>query len=200
MPTGYTADISKGITFEQYALNCARAFGALVMMRDDPADARIPDKFEPGTWHAERLAAERETLAKLEGMDDEAATRAANAAWDEAETRRAVRLQEIGEQRSKYAAMLAKVNAWTPPTPDHEGLRAFMCSQILESIDFDCHTGFYDTPTPRLTGQQWLEERKASTLRAIEFHARENAAEIDRANSRTRWVKALRESLEHHKG
>lgn len=27
MPTGYTAEVQKGISFDKYALGCARAFG-----------------------------------------------------------------------------------------------------------------------------------------------------------------------------
>ena len=34
MPTGYTADIKDGIDFKTYAMNCARAFGARVMLRE----------------------------------------------------------------------------------------------------------------------------------------------------------------------
>jgi hypothetical protein len=38
MPTGYTEKLmEKGQTFQQFALLCARNFGALVMMRDDAA-------------------------------------------------------------------------------------------------------------------------------------------------------------------
>lgn len=48
MPTGYTADVQSGkvTDFAEYAMNCARAFGALVLMRDDPSDADIPERFE----------------------------------------------------------------------------------------------------------------------------------------------------------
>jgi hypothetical protein len=49
MPTGYTAPIADGMTFEQFALGCARAFGALVTMRDEPSDAPIPERLEPDT-------------------------------------------------------------------------------------------------------------------------------------------------------
>lgn len=37
MPTGYTSPLYEGkeISFEQFALRCARNFGALVMMRDE---------------------------------------------------------------------------------------------------------------------------------------------------------------------
>ena len=37
MPTGYTDKIKDGITFKEYAMGCARAFGALITMRDNPA-------------------------------------------------------------------------------------------------------------------------------------------------------------------
>ena len=38
MPTGYTLDLYNGkdITFEEFVLKCARAFGALIDMRDEP--------------------------------------------------------------------------------------------------------------------------------------------------------------------
>ncbi len=63
MPTGYTADIAKGITFQQYAWSCARAFGALVMMRDEPSDAPIPEAFTPSDYHVKALAEARAKLA-----------------------------------------------------------------------------------------------------------------------------------------
>jgi hypothetical protein len=49
MPTGYTAAVADGtITeFPDFAMQCARAFGTLVLMRDEPQDAAIPEKFEP---------------------------------------------------------------------------------------------------------------------------------------------------------
>jgi hypothetical protein len=36
MPTGYTAAIKDGISFEKFVWDCARGMGALVMMRDEP--------------------------------------------------------------------------------------------------------------------------------------------------------------------
>jgi hypothetical protein len=40
MPTGYTAGVADGtITeFREYALLCARAFGACIMLRDEPVE------------------------------------------------------------------------------------------------------------------------------------------------------------------
>lgn len=43
MPTGYTADLmEKGMEFKPFVLQCARAFGALITMRDDSLDAPSP--------------------------------------------------------------------------------------------------------------------------------------------------------------
>ncbi len=42
MPSGYTENIyyGKKVAFKDFALGCARAFGACVMQRDDPADVK----------------------------------------------------------------------------------------------------------------------------------------------------------------
>jgi len=56
MPTGYTNCIKDGVTFEQFVWKCARAMGALVMMRDEPSNAPIPVKFEPSNYYAEEVA------------------------------------------------------------------------------------------------------------------------------------------------
>ncbi len=56
MPTGYTAAVQNGTVtrFADFAMNCARAFGALVELRDE-MDAPIPDTFKPSTHHSESL-------------------------------------------------------------------------------------------------------------------------------------------------
>ena len=68
MPTGYTDAIKDGITFQQFAMNCARAFGACVTMRDDPSDKPIPERFEPSAWHKERLGDAYAALSELDKM------------------------------------------------------------------------------------------------------------------------------------
>lgn len=60
MPTGYTNRIQNGeITeFKDFALACARAFGALISMRDDALDAPMPAEILPDTkYHDDHIAA-----------------------------------------------------------------------------------------------------------------------------------------------
>ena len=195
MPTGYTANISKGVSFRQFALDCARAFGACIDLRDSPADAAIPDVFEPSDYHQKALASARERLAEVSGMTATDAVKAAAKAWDDAETRRTVQLAEIADQRSKYEAMLAHAKAWVPPTSDHVEMKRFMLQQIEESIKFDCSTSCYDKPTVRMSGAQWLEHQRAEVDRDIEHHSREYENEVKRCADRTAWVAALRASI-----
>lgn len=196
MPTGYTADVKDGISFKTYAMNCARAFGACVELRDEPGGGeRIPDEFKPSDYHAKAGQRGRDDLAALLALTPEQRERNAAKAWYDAETARLMRLEDKRKQREAYEAMLAKVNAWEPPTPEHAGLHEFMRTQIEQSIDFDCGGDYGTTPTPRLTGEQWAAQEAARLNLDIAYHEQEHAAEVARAASRTAWVRALRAAL-----
>ena len=71
MPTGYTADVADGkITeFTEYALQCARAFGACIMLRDDPVSSEIPE-FEPSDYSAKELAEAEKDLSQFLAMNE----------------------------------------------------------------------------------------------------------------------------------
>lgn len=45
MPTGYTSiiDDNENVTFKEYALRCARGFGALMHLRDESLDKEITE-------------------------------------------------------------------------------------------------------------------------------------------------------------
>lgn len=79
MPTGYTHGVQDGTVteFRDFALICARAFGATILMRDDPMDAPIPDEFQSSTYHLDRLKElEIEQSAQLrESIDFDCSTR-----------------------------------------------------------------------------------------------------------------------------
>lgn len=194
MPTGYTADIAKGITFEQYALNCARAFGALIMMRDEPSSTPIPERFEPSDYHIKALASAKEDLARYDAMSRDDANAAANEDYLAEVERYEKRIADSTELRNKYNAMLAQVVQWDAPTVDHLKLKDFMIEQLRSSIDFDCSTDYYTKPEP-LVGSVWLAQRITKARESVAYHERENAQEIERTNSRNAWIKALRDSL-----
>lgn len=199
MPTVYTAAIADGIDFEQFVMRCARAMGACILMRDDPMDAPIPERFEPSDYHARKLEEASAALAKLRVMscdETEVAAQEAFAAETNSNTEAIARNREL---RGKYEAMLTQVQAWAPPTPDHEGFKRFMTEQLTESIRFDCNEDYYQERKPKLkTGEQWRVEQIAAALRDVDYHTRERDEEVARTESRNQWIAALRGSLATH--
>ncbi len=201
MATGYTAALQDGKekNFESFALRCARAFGALIEMRDSPMDAPIPDEFSPSDYHQRRLEEDRGELAILRALTPAVAERrargtyaAAMAEWERGQTERRT-------VKARYEAMLADVVAWVPPTPDHIGLKTFMVEQLQESIRFDCATGDEDRWKPkRQDGPAWLAEQIARVERSIAYHEEEHGKDVARSHERSEWVRQLRRSLASH--
>lgn len=195
MPSGYTAKIAEGMGFEEFALDCARAFGALVTMRDEPSSTPIPEKFEPSNWHLLRLEETKREIAELEAMTPQELEDNNLKDYNEKEERRLERRVELAELKAKYVAMLEQVNAWKPPTPDHEGLKKFMKKQIEESIEFDCCLEDLDKPTPKYTAEEWKAKRLKGLQWSIDYHTKEHVNEVKRTEERNGWIKALRDSL-----
>lgn len=195
MPTGYTAAIKDGISFQTFAMTCARAMGACVMMRDDPFSAEIPARLEPSDYHPKKLDLVLAQLAELEAMTEAEFAKAAEEAYQLAEDERLKRLAESIDLRSKYQSMLDQVFAWESPSDNHIGFKLFMVKQITESIRFDCDESYYQTPTPRKTPPEWFEARKAQHLRDIDYHKTQHAEEISRTDDSNTWIALLRESL-----
>lgn len=193
MPTGHTADIQDGTTTElrDFALACARNFGALIHMRDEPHDAPIPRRAPPPRtdYHDERIAAARDALAELPSLSaDECAARAADE-HAEAVCRRTERQARRAQDRRRYDAMLAQVTLWDVPD-DLKGLREFMIEQLASSIAFDC-ADEWDREPVALTGEAWRAEKLRHARRELAFHAEERSAEVERAERRQRWLDAL---------
>lgn len=197
MPTGITAPIYDGkedFTFEDFLWRCARQFGYLVSVRDSATDAKIPEAFEPSSWHVERLAEARDRLREVETWDAATAERRARdayteavAKWEEAEVRKA-------ERKTRYEAMLEKVDAWQPPSEDHVKLKEFMRQQLVDSIEHDC--GDWSWGKPELQdGETFKAKAIAEAERSIDYHSKEMAREEERARASTVWVQQIRDSL-----
>lgn len=197
MPTGYTSDLTLDTPFKDFAIRCARAMGALVMMRDDPLDAPIPDEFPPSDYYRKKVEdakAKQAAVAEMSPKDVEADLDKYNADRAKlcAESKR-----KDAEQRKVYERMLAMVREWQPPTADHENFKKFMVEQLTSSIEFDCHENSTDEWYKPFTGTaaEWHEQLKANAARDVVYYEEEWRKEVERSQGRTNWVKALRESL-----
>jgi hypothetical protein len=197
MPTGYTSDLYdlKPVTRNEFILKCARAFGATIEQRDDPLSV-LPKPRIARTEYMDSniLRAKRERREAVQWTKEEAIAQAKKkndeslAYWEEANKKALAR-------RRNYERILAEVDAWTPPTPDHVELKNFMIDQLRSSIEWDCK--MYDPPTPT-TGEEYRHSVMQQADRDVEYYTKERQAEIDRASGSNGWITSLYNSLENY--
>jgi len=202
MPTGYTAPIQDGISFKEFVMSCARAFGALILMRDGPSDAPIP-VFKPDSHHKNELERAGKKLGRLNKMTVGKAFKMAKRKarinfLDEKEYYRE-RIKESKDLRKKYQDMLAQVRTWQPPTKNHCGLKRFMIQQIKSSINFDCIDDYYEGKdllnSEPLPPGSFLAAMLQKLSEDIRYHSKEWRKEVKRSKERNEWVGALLKSL-----
>lgn len=132
MPTGYTSiiDDDERVTFERFVWRCARGMGALIMMRDDGLNAKVPERFEPDGHYAKSVTEAEAEVVKLRAMTAAQIERAARA---DQTTEAAHDAEYEAKKRvvtARYDAMVAQVQAWRPPSADHAGFKTFMLEQL----------------------------------------------------------------------
>jgi hypothetical protein len=194
MPTGYTDSIYKGISFEDFVLNCSRAFGALIHMRDESSDAQITLP-EPSDYHVNSLKKAHARLEALSQMSENRRKEGSRKKYEDAAEYQKKAQAERAEKRDQLEAMLAKVENWRPPTTDHVGLHSFMIKQIKETIEHDC-CGFerYETPVVE-TPEEWYKNQVESAEHDIEYHEKHLREDSERNEKRRKWIIGLFESI-----
>ncbi len=193
MPTGYTAKLSEcEQPFEEFVWSCARAFGALVLMRDDPHDAKVPEKFEASPYYADQVRELRRQIDEWEGSSQPARRAMYESFQASAKRSRDESIAKSKATKVRYEAMLEKARAWEPPSSEHEGLRSFMVKQIEESIQFDC----YDREdSPGQSFEVWQVSYGEALSRSLAYSEESKAKEEARTAERNRWIVQLRESV-----
>lgn len=187
--------MTEGSTFPDFAMLCARAFGACVMLRDEPLDAPIPE-FQPSDYNAKAKAEAVKKMQDLAVMPD-------SERIEYGKTRRAEAIASAEEWLAREKAgnerlekMRKEVSAWQPPTPDHEGLKRFMLEQIDTSVNSLEYIKDHLRSKKSKTPMDYYRDDFAEAERSIEYHTKGDAEERERTASRNKWVADLRSSLE----
>ena len=193
MPTGYTAKLcEQDVSFREFALTCARNFGALVEMRDESLSAEVPAEFQVSPYHIVRLEEAKAKLRRVENMTlGEADARAAEE-YDVAltEHRRAEDAKAV--TRKRLLDMRQSVRDWSPPSSEHDGLKDFMLEQIEITMAYDTEPR---VPPRQLSGREWLQGKIKSLYGNISYHTKAYVEDMERTDERNRWLRLLRESL-----
>mgnify|MGYP001589050211 CR=1 FL=1 len=161
-------------------------------MREEPSNAPIPEEFKASTsYYDQRIADGLKRLGDIQAMTNAEAEAAAKAAHEEALRSRAKYLSDKDVEAGRLNAMLEKVRAWVPPTPDHQEMKKFMIQQITISMP-----GSYAPSIPVLMdGAAWRKQETDNLAQSVADAKNERAKEIDRTASWNEWLKQLRRSL-----
>lgn len=195
MPTGYTMELAeKGMEFNKFVLQCARAFGACIMMRDDPMDAEIPEKFEPSDYHTKELAQAKVSQEKLSVMTKEEKIKFGQEKKKDAINSCSKQITRYKAENSRLLKMESQVKAWRPPA-DIINLKNFILDQIkisLHDLTYYCEEiKVVEGKTPI----DFYDDTVASVIWDIIYHTEEDVKECNRAKERTVWIQQLRASL-----
>ncbi len=196
MPTGYTAKLmEEGQSFQEFVLTCARAFGSLVMMCDDPMDAQIPERFEPTDYNTKKIDESTELLNRLKNMPNRE-----KISFGESEKERKIKrlekwLEKNRKENSRLIEMEKFVLAWVPPTFAHGGLKEFMLGQIKLSKNDEDYILNKITKSKKMAPMECYISILSDATRDINYHIEENKKEIERVNARNEWLRQLRLSI-----
>jgi hypothetical protein len=197
MPTGYTACVENGASFDEFLWGCARGMGACVTMRDDPSDAPIPERFEPTDYHTNKLAAIKKQLDELASLTDAECAKRSLQKFTEHNQRYADFIEKRKGIAKKYRLMIEQAEAWNPPTADHVGLKEMMLQQLNLCYKDEADTSYYESQiwTAPLDGDEWKRQTETKLVKELAYHTEEHNKEVTRVESRNKWVQALRESV-----
>lgn len=194
MPTGYTSAIKDGITFQEYALGCARAFGALISMREEPSDAPIPDAFEISPYYQQSYDEARKEFEEFSALEYEVVAEKYEEYFAKAVASYEKTKLEKQDLEVKYLRMLADVKEYAVPSYEHREFKKFMEDQIVQSIAWDCDMKYYPVPQ-RVDVLDWWQDKLLMLKRNVEHASQNLQEEIERVEKRNLWIKQLKESL-----
>ena len=195
MPSGYTSDIADGkdVSFNDFALKCARAFGACIEQRDDNANdkPKLIERNNEDNYHLEELEKAKMWKSPTKEEFDDYVTES-SAYYNE-------QIDKQNKLKVSYEDMLVKANKWVPPTTEHEGLKKFMIEQLSESLRHDCGNDYQREllQINSYTHAEYVDDMRDSNKRNIEYHTEQLKKDNKRVDTRNAWISALYKSLEN---
>jgi len=192
MPTGYTSNIyeNEDVSFEDFVLTCAFAFGACFHQRDDNVRDKPKLRELDIKYHLDAL--ERAKNNKIPTKVEFEALRKEKIDEAYADMNKYVNLRE------RYESMLQKAESWNPPTPEHDGLKKFMIQQLEDSIKFDCHEEYCNNNITIWKNEKYSDYVKAlkeSNKKLIKYHTKDIEKEKKSVETTNKWITDLYGSL-----
>lgn len=200
MPTGYTARVYEGDTsLKNYILGCARAFGALAFMRDEPLDAPIPKSIPDNddAYYQEEYEKACKRFDELRAMTDEEIHKEADSSYEEQRAMWKRSIERIEKENARYDAMLEKVRAWDCSiNPDLAPVKGFAIEQLLKSREDISWVKKHFDEIKRQSDEEWYRQQIEICSRDISHYKSKLLKEKKRREEANQWLADLYASLE----
>lgn len=199
MANGYTAALyeNEDVEFRDFALKCAQTFGPMRGLRDT-SGASIPESFDVPEYYSARVEKAEKELVAARNLSLEDAARQAEDVYDERIEHARAGIERAEHIRRNYEDMLAQVEAWVPPTEEHQGLKDFMKEQLVAAIKADTDTSYY-TNVLENSSIESAEEYRDMSIKIAEdnvvTYKRILEEQIELAKFQNSWVSGLLGSL-----
>jgi hypothetical protein len=179
----------RDMTFREFVARCARLH--IVALRDTEIDETLPDQILPDDCYLTEVERLRVELCRLNEMTDDEADAAADARYKSALDEAADADERQARRLARAEALLAKVFAWEPPTPDHVLLKKTMLDQLGYALK---RTDPW-RPTAAWSGQEWRKDMRECLGDMLRMAESRYAKAVEQAKKETEWIRALVSSL-----
>jgi hypothetical protein len=204
MPTGYTAGIIDGkiTTFEQFATQCSRAFGATMHMRDNPLDSPYEPR-TPSEYYVNSLQSQREKLEEMKTMTDEAIVQDFENLLNDSLKYHERELEKTKVNLGRLNSIMESAKSWVPPTEDHEGVRDYMIDQLEITIKADGDPSYHVNKIVQakkeleegIDPKVYREEKIKEIEDRISYYEGEVQKELERCKQSNDWMDKFLESI-----
>lgn len=181
-------------TFREFALSCARAFGACVELREEPIHGDIPE-FRPSLRSLQKAEEAKSERQRLLDMSDEDRIKFGQAKKEEEIASAEKYLAKELVQNLRLSLMRDHVLAWKAPSSEHTGLRDFMLDQLKISANSLEYSEKIIREAKASFARDYYDRALKGADRDIEYHEKAQIEENQRTFKRNRWVKELKASL-----
>ena len=203
MPTGYTNGILNGEikTFDEFAKQCIRAFGAAIHMRDDDFNKEY-EKRKPDNYYINSLNTAKEKLEKIKKASDNDIIKKHTKELKAYRKTYIEKIKVIKKDKELLESFLNKAENFTPPTSEHENFKKFMIQQLQETIKYDYNSYYYEQELHDVNER--LNNINANDIRDnlvkryekdILYYTEGYEKEVENCNTSNEWVDTLLNSL-----
>jgi len=196
MPTGYTGEVLKGETFQQFAEHTTSALSYVARSMQENGTDELPDPKKAGRYHKRELKKAEKRLTSVIKMSFNRAAKKAKKECQDRKDSLTRALAEVAINGHKLSEMQKQVEAYEPPATDrHKAHKAYMLDQLKITREHDANPAYYVEELAGLkplTARAWKKQAVQEAREEVARHREELAKEKERVAEDVEFISQVR--------